>query len=78
MQSLIKGYSVEDAKAITKVDSGIQFLDGHFAVPLPWKGGPKTVLSNYASALTRLHQLQRKLTRGENTQKVRTIHGKDD
>lgn len=64
---------MDDVKAFAMIESGNQFLDGHFGVPLPWKGAKKTRSDNKAPALTRLHYSQRKLARGENS---RTVHEK--
>lgn len=56
---------MEDGKAVVIVGSGTQFLGGPFVVLLPWKSGAKIGFGNYASALTRLRQSQRKLARDE-------------
>lgn len=66
VQSLDKWCSVEDGRAVAIVQSGNRFLD-LFVFTLPWNGGTKTGPCNYASALTRPRQLQRKLAMDENT-----------
>ena len=65
VQLLDKGISADDADAVAIVESGTRFVDGHFVVPLPWRKEVTMGTSNYASALTRLHNLKRRLSRDE-------------
>ncbi|VDP95039.1 unnamed protein product [Echinostoma caproni] len=60
-----QGIFVDDTEAIPIVESDTMFVDEHFVVPLPWKKGVNTDVGNYASALSRLNSLKRRLINDE-------------
>ncbi|VDP81453.1 unnamed protein product [Echinostoma caproni] len=62
---LDQGISVDDTEAIAIVESGTMSVGGHFVVPLSWKKGVNTDMGNYASALSRLNSLERRLINDE-------------
>ncbi|VDP93659.1 unnamed protein product [Echinostoma caproni] len=64
-QLLDQRISVDDTESIAIVESGTMFVSGHFVVPLPWKNGVNTGMANYASALSGMNSLKRRLSNDE-------------
>ncbi|VDP83295.1 unnamed protein product [Echinostoma caproni] len=64
-QLLDQGVSVDDTEAIAILESSTIFVNGHFVVPLPWKKSVNTGMGNYASVLSRLNSLKRRLINDE-------------
>ncbi|XP_053381690.1 uncharacterized protein LOC123559085 [Mercenaria mercenaria] len=55
--------SQEDQRFLEKMNSDIKFVDGHYTMPLPFKGDPPNLPNNQYMALRRLEGLKRRLQR---------------
>ncbi|CAH8505861.1 unnamed protein product [Schistosoma mattheei] len=60
-----KSVSIEDKAAISIVEGGTRFENGHFVVPIPWKGNPDMKGGNYEVANSRLRSLKRRLLKDD-------------
>ncbi|CAH8650652.1 unnamed protein product [Schistosoma curassoni] len=60
-----KSVSIEDKAAISIVEGGTRFENGHFVVPIPWKGNPDMKGGNYEVANSRLQSLKRRLLKDD-------------
>ncbi|XP_045206017.2 uncharacterized protein LOC123558205 [Mercenaria mercenaria] len=56
--------SVEDKRALGLMDSTLSFVNGHYEMGLPWRQDDASLPNNLTLAHARLHQLKRKLSRG--------------
>ena len=64
------GMSLEDKQAMSQFDNQCEVSDGHFQIPLPWKGEVKELPNNKHMASHRLASLKRRLERDPE------LHGK--
>ena len=58
-----KSMSVEDKRALQTMKSSVTFVNGHYKLGLPWRDESMCLPNNMTSALARLQQLKRKLSR---------------
>ena len=60
-----RGMSVEDQRALKKIEDSCVFEDGHYVIGLPWKQDKPKLPNNKIMALNRLQSLKRKLQKDE-------------
>ncbi len=60
-----KTMSVEDQRALQKMEDTIKIVNGHYMVGLPWKHDEPRLPNNKSLALSRLQSVKRKLLRDE-------------
>ena len=58
-------YSQEDQQFVRTLSQGIHFVNGHYEMPLPFRGKDRSLPNNKAYALNRLKSLRRRLERDE-------------
>ena len=62
--------SLEDRRALAKMKSTIQKIDGHYQLDLPWRLYPPPLKNNRAQAELRLQQLKKRLSRNESLHRM--------
>ena len=60
-----KGTSIEDKQVMALWDEKIEFTDGHYVLPIPFKSQDRKLYDNLHMAEKRLMSLKRKLSRNE-------------